>query len=201
MKLPVSFYRQDTLTVAKSLLGKTLVTNTPDGIAKARIVETEAYLGFSDKACHSFNKKPFGRVNVMFQSGGLSYVYLIYGMYYCFNVVTEKEGAPEAVLIRAAEPIYNIPLMEKRRKTDKQKLLCNGPGKLCQALGITKELYGMPLDSDKIYIEDQPLVRESDIAATRRINIDYSEEAKDFKYRFIIKDSPYLSVSYKKSIL
>lgn len=158
MKLPLSFYRRNTLSVAKDLLGKILVTNTPDGIVKARIVETEAYLGLSDKACHSYNKKPFGRVNVMFEDGGFSYVYLIYGMYYCFNVVTEGEGSPEAVLIRAAEPVFNIPLMEARRKTDKPKFLCNGPGKLCQALGITKEFYGTPLDSDQIYIEDAPPV-------------------------------------------
>lgn len=197
-KLPLEFYRRDTLTVAKELLGKVLVTSTSEGVSKCRIVETEAYLGHSDKACHSYHKKPFGRVNVMFREGGLSYVYLIYGMYYCFNVVTEQEGVPEAVLIRAGEPLGDTSLTQQRRvKAKRFTQLLNGPGKLCSGMGITKEHYGVPLNSDIIYIEDMPLNLGEQIIATPRINIDYAEEARDFLYRFVIKDNPHISVKVK----
>ncbi len=198
MILPNNFYTKDTLTVAKELLGKVLVTHTNEGVAKCRIVETEGYLGHSDKACHSYQKQPFGRVNVMFSEGGVAYVYLIYGMYYCFNVVTEKEGVPEAVLIRAGEPVGDTSLIEQRRvKARRFTQLLNGPGKLCEGMGIGKEHYGISLCSNQIYIEDAPLYKGEEIVATPRINIDYAEEAKDFLYRFVIKGNPHLSVKVK----
>ncbi len=207
MKLSRSFYTQDTLTVAKALLGKYLVRNQNGIITIGRIVETEAYLGPKDKAAHSYKASPFGRTNVMYQEGGFAYVYFIYGMHYCFNVVSNQKEIPEAVLIRALEPVYGIDVMQKRRRQESIKNLTNGPGKLCQAMDITKELYGEDLLKDSLYIiyetdpllktlkiPSYPLLSEEQILCTKRINIQYAEEAKDFLYRFIIKDNPHLSV-------
>jgi len=197
MKLNRDFYTRDTITVAKDLLGKVLVRNSPDGAAKGKIVEVEAYIGSIDKACHAYNNLRSKRTEVMFKSGGHAYVFMIYGMYNCMNVVTNKENLAEAVLIRALEPVYGIDLMKTRRRTGSLKNLTNGPGKLCQALNITKDLSGSDLCSDTIYIEDFETIAEENIINSKRINIDYAEEAKDFLWRFTIKDNPYVSQKIK----
>lgn len=194
MKLTRDFYERETITVAKELLGKVLVRNTPSGITKGIIVETEAYLGPKDAAAHSYKSKKEGRTNVQYGPGGFAYVYLIYGMYYCMNIVTEREQVPEVVLLRALEPTHGIPLMESRRKTDKLKNLCSGPGKLCMAMGIDKSCYGMDLCKNELYVEDAPALHSSEIVPSKRINIDYAGEAKDYLWRYTIKDNKFVSV-------
>lgn len=157
MKLKREFYTRDTLTVAKELLGKILVHKTPQGTVKGKIIEVEAYLGKKDAAAHSYKASPFGRTNVMYREGGYAYVYFIYGMYYCFNVVTNLKDIPEGVLVRSVRPLEGIELMQQRRKTNNIKNLCNGPGKLCIAFDIDKSCYGLDLCGDKLYIEDANL--------------------------------------------
>ncbi|MGL6194297.1 MAG: DNA-3-methyladenine glycosylase [Thermoguttaceae bacterium] len=192
------FYLQDAVTVARQLLGKRLVHRAPEGETSGIIVETEAYAGHADAACHSYLRKgPTGehRTNIMFAQGGFSYVYLIYGMYNCFNVVVNIEGNPEAVLIRAVEPENGVTLMESRRKmTDTPKKLCSGPGKLCIAMGITRSHYGVDLcEKTSLFITHGNNISESEIQATPRINVDYAGEASEYKYRFVIENSPFLS--------
>jgi len=187
MKLDREFYERDTLIVANELLGKILVHNSPDGITKGIIVEVEAYCGHNDEACHSYKKnKRSGRTNVMYYCGGYAYVYLIYGMYSCFNVVSNAADIPEAVLIRAIEPLEGIELMKHRRNTDKMKNLCDGPGKLCKAMAIDKNCYGLDLCGDILYIEEGENIVPEDILPTKRINIDYAGAAKDYLWRFVI---------------
>lgn len=188
MKLKREFYTRNTLTVAKELLGKTLVHNTPQGIVKGKIIEVEAYLGKKDAAAHSFRGNPEGRTKIMYEEGGYAYIYLIYGMHYCFNVVTYIRGVPEAVLIRAVHPLEGIELMQERRKTNNIKNLCNGPGKLCKAFDIDKSCYGLDLCGEKLYIEDAKISKNEEIIATKRINIDYAGEAAHYPYRFILKN-------------
>ena len=196
-KLTRDFYTRDTITVAKELLGKVLVHKTDEGVAKGIIVETEGYLGERDAAAHSYKAKKDGRTNIQYNLGGFAYVYLIYGMYYCMNIVTEKEGVPEVVLLRALEPLENISLMEKRRKTDKLKNLCSGPGKLCMAMAIDKTCYGEDLCGNKLYVEDAPPIDENKIIASKRINIDYAKEAKDYLLRYTILNNQFVSVKPK----
>lgn len=193
MKLEREFYQTDGVTLAKKLLGKVLVHRTAEGVVKGRIVETEAYMGPADKGAHSYKGRPEGRVSVQYGDGGYAYVYLIYGMHCCMNVVANEAGKPECVLLRALEPVEGLEEMKARRKKQKRKDLCSGPGKLCQAMGITRQQYGLDLTGEELYIEDwgEP---EPEIQATPRIHIDYAEEARDFLWRFVIKNSDFLSV-------
>lgn len=193
MKVNKDFYLGNAIDVAKGLLGKILVSNLPEGIAKGRIVEVEAYLGEHDKASHSYMNLRSSRTEIQFAEGGHVYIYFIYGMHYCFNITSNIEGKPEAILVRALEPIEGIDLMKSRRNTDKLNNLTNGPGKLCAAMGITKEHYGIDLSSDIIYLEYPEIDIPFEIEASKRINIDYAEEAKDYMLRFTIKGSKYIS--------
>ena len=202
-----AFYTRDAVSVAMDLLGKKLVRLDDMGETSGLIVEMEAYAGREDAACHSYKRlgpSDGHRTNVMFGPGGYAYVYLIYGMYNCFNVVANVEGEPEAVLIRALEPRGGISLMEKRRKTRDVKKLCSGPGKLCMALGITRAHYGVDLCTTNVgatdvgaagslFITDGEPVTESQVSATPRINVDYSGEAALLPYRFVLCDSKFLS--------
>jgi len=198
-KLKREFYQRDTVEVARDLLGRVLIRHTQDGVTAGKIVETEAYAGINDAACHSARGTKKGRTAVMYGPGGFAYIYLIYGMYYCMNVVTRPEGEPEAVLIRALEPIEGIPLMGNRRKaTDLNKPkhfrnLCAGPGKLCIAMAIDKSCYGMDLCGDKLYLEEGTTPAAEDIIATKRINITYAGKAADYPWRFVIKNNPFAS--------
>ena len=201
------FYLHDAVTVARALLGKRLINHSDEGMTAGIIVETEAYSGFDDAACHSYQRKtPVGehRTNIMFREGGYVYVYLIYGMYNCFNVVVNKAGNPEAVLIRALEPLEGLSLMAKRRgvnlKSDRpgnRKKLCNGPGKLCIAMDITREQYGQDLcrytSGSGVIITEGNTVPDSDVAVTPRINVNYAGEASAWPYRFVIRDNGFLS--------
>jgi len=199
-KLERSFYEGNTIEVAKRLLGKVLVHKVNGKKLMGRIVEVEAYVGSMDKACHCYDNKRTKRTEVMFGPPGYAYVYLIYGMYYCMNIVTGKEGEGAAILIRALEPVngleemasnrYNRGLKELNRR--QMRNLTNGPGKLCKALNITKDNYGDDLTGNKLFLIDDGC-SSFDIGISKRINIDYAEEAKDFEWRFYIKDNPYVS--------
>ncbi len=175
------------------MIGKYLVRNSDAGTTIGKIVEVEAYMGTKDAAAHSYKGVITDRIRVMFGEGGHAYVYMIYGMYYCFNIVTNGLNVPYAILIRALEPIEGIELMQKRINKEKITQLCNGPGKLCKAMAINKNDNGIDLCGNKIYLIEGERIEEENIIATPRINIDYSGAAKDYLWRFIIKDNPYLS--------
>ena len=182
-KLERSFYERDACTVAYELIGKVLVHDSCEGRTSGIIIEAEAYRGPEDKAAHSYGGRRTARTEIMFHEGGLEYVYLIYGMHCCFNVTASVVGKPEAVLIRALEPIEGIDIMTSRRGTSRVKSLCNGPGKLCQAMGITREHYGADLCGNEIYIADEGY--DFPVETSKRINIDYAEECRDFLWRYI----------------
>lgn len=192
-KLPREFYEGNTLEIARRLLGCTVWHRTEEGLAAGKIVETEAYLGEHDAAAHSYKRLMSGRTNVQYGPGGHAYVYLIYGMYWCLNLVTAPPDTPHVVLLRALEPVQGIELMQQRRKTAKHTNLCSGPGKLCAALGITKEDYGADLLGDRLWVEWGEEIPAEKIAVTPRINIDYAGQAKDYPWRFLIKDNPHVS--------
>lgn len=200
-RLKRNFYEGNALDVGKNLLGKILVHRKGKRLFSGRIVEVEAYVGAIDKAAHSFNNRRTQRTEVMFGPGGYAYIYLIYGMYYCMNVVTGKAGEASAVLLRAIEPLEGIEEMAWNRYdkgietlAKSQKLgLTNGPGKLCKALGITKENYGDDLLGERLYICEDKTFEPGEIASSKRMNIDYAQEAKDFEWRFFIKGNPYVS--------
>ena len=192
MKLNRSFYTRSGLVVARELIGKTLVNITEKGKTAGIIVETEAYMGIDDAAAHSYKNRRTKRTEAMFNEGGHAYIYLIYGMYLCMNVVANVKDCPEAVLIRALQPTEGIDLMKQRRGRKSIKELCSGPGKLTKALGITKDHYNIDLCGESLFIEDNGISTE--ILATKRINIDYAGEAANYPWRFIMKDNNYVSI-------
>lgn len=189
MKLPREFYLRDGLTVARELIGKKLVTNLPEGVTSGIIIETEAYMGAIDAAAHTYRGKT-ERTKIFYSAGGFVYVYLIYGMYICTNVVANVEDVPEAVLIRALQPVDGVDLMKLRRGKNNLRGLCSGPGKLSQALGITKKFYGADLCSKEIFIEEGENFR---VETTPRINVDYAGAAADYPWRFVAAGSKFLS--------
>lgn len=196
MILQRSFYERNILVVARELLGKILVHETAEGVTSGRIVETEAYLGPEDRAAHSYGGRRTPRNDVMFGEKGHAYVYLIYGMYHCVNVMAgDVPGKPEAVLIRALEPVEGCELMAKRRGYPKggTQTLTNGPGRLCMALGITKAQYGADLTVSPFYIAGTERVSSQDIVAVPRVGIDYAGEWKDRPWRFYIRGNSYVS--------
>ena len=202
MRLTREFYARDTLKVAKELLGKILIHEINGVKIEGMIVETEAYIGSIDKACHAYGGKHTPRVETLYGIPGISYVYFIYGMYHCFNVITKEKGSPEGVLIRAIEPIEGLNEMSKLRfkkgyndLTKAQiKNLTTGPSKLCIAMNINKENNKQDLCTSDLYIEDSGYIEEDTIIETKRIGIDYAEEAKDFLWRFYIKNNTWVSV-------
>ncbi len=192
-KLDRRFYRRGADEVAEDLLGKHLVRLSSEGKTIGKIVETEAYLGEDDPASHSYQGSKTERTEVMFGPAGHAYVYIIYGMYYCFNTVTGTEGEPEGVFVRALEPIDGIKLMEDRRDVDDKSEVTNGPGKLCMAMDIDKQLNGEDLCGNKLYIIESERPENFDIERARRVNIDYADEAKEWELRFFIKGNPNVS--------
>ena len=197
-KLTRKFYQKCAIDLAPELLGKVLVHKTAEGVTAGIIVETEAYVGPDDKGAHSCGGVPTERTAVMFGEGGFAYVYLIYGMYCCFNIVANAKDKPEAVLVRAIEPIEGIGLMQTRRNTEKTENLCSGPGKLCGALGITRSQNCADLCKDELYILDKPLPESAKIRVSPRINIDYAEEYRDKLWRFFLADNRFVSKVPKK---
>lgn len=186
-KLTRGFYLRPTLEVAPDLLRKTLVFHHAGGVLAADIVETEAYIGEGDPACHAAVGRT-ARNDIMYASGGYSYIYFIYGMYYCLNVVTERKGFPAAVLIRAAEPVVGGEIMAAN-SPGKSAYHTNGPGKLCRAFGLTRRENGLDLTGSQMYIVD----RQNDpphIGVSTRIGV---RNGGDKPWRFFDLDSPYVS--------
>ncbi|HEX3045973.1 MAG TPA: DNA-3-methyladenine glycosylase [Bacillota bacterium] len=192
-KLKRSFYERDALTVAKDILGKYLVTYTPAGTTVGKIIEVEAYMGFVDAGSHTYQGKRTARTEVIFGPGGHAYVYLIYGMYYCLNIIVNRIDVPEVVLIRALEPVDGIELMKQRRGTDRILNLCSGPGKLSTAMGISLKENGIDLCGETMYLLSGDTVDSRKITRTPRINIDYAGEARDYPWRFLVQDNPFVS--------
>lgn len=185
-------YAADGITLARRLLGCRLVHETPEGAAGGVIVETEAYMGLSDDAAHSYRGRPGGRVNVQYGPGGFAYIYLIYGMHSCMNVVANGKDIPEAVLIRALKPDQGLELMYRRRpKAKDDRQLCSGPGKLCAALDITRAQYGLSLRGPELYILDRAV--QPPITVSRRIGVDYAVRCRDELWRFTITGDPFVS--------
>ena len=191
MKLDRNFYLRSGLEVARDLIGKKIFHNSPEGLTGGIIVETEAYMGSLDAAAHSY-KGLTARTQIQYGLGGFAYVYMIYGMYFCMNVVANVENIPDAVLIRALQPTDGINLMRKRRGKNNLRDLCSGPGKLAQAMGIDKNHYGVDLCGDEIFIETTNILPE--VTATKRINVDYAGDAANYLWRYIMTGSEFLSV-------
>lgn len=188
-RLDRSFFLQDGLSLAQDLLGKIMVHETPYGVIRAMITETESYMGVIDKGSHAYGGKRTPRTEPMFHVGGTSYVYLIYGMYYCMNVTANVIDTPEAVLIRKVEPAdeQSRQIMEERRQVANKKNLCDGPGKLCRAMCITKEQNDIDMVTDEhFYLTEGITVDQTQIQTGKRINIDYAEEAADYLWRFYL---------------
>ena len=192
MKLTPSFYRRPTLEVAQSLLGKVLVRRLNGKNLAGKIVETEAYTGSEDLACHA-SKGKTPRTAIMFENGGCAYVYMIYGFYFCLNAVTEAEGYPAAVLIRALEPLDQISSMRRlRRNPARDSDIASGPGKLCMAMRIDKRLNGADLTGNTLWIEDRNLDIDG-IEVSPRVGVDYAGDYKDKPWRFFIRGNPHVS--------
>lgn len=201
MIISKEFYNRSALDVAQDLLGKVLVREVDGKILKGKIVETEAYIGAIDKACHAYNGRRTKRTEILYEDAGVSYIYFIYGLYHCFNVVTNKKDVAEAVLIRALEPINEFDYISKIRYDKKYdqltktqlKNLTNGPSKLCLAYLLNKDLNAVKLyEKGAVYITDGNS-ENFEIVESKRIGIDYAEEVKDFLWRFYIKDNKYVS--------
>jgi len=185
-----SFYRQETLAMAKALLGKYFQRKIKNKWLVGKIVETEAYHEVGDPSCHAHHGKT-ARNEVMFGPPGRLYVYFTYGMHYCLNVVTEKEGIAAAVLIRAVEPLEGREIMQKNRgNAQLTKNLCNGPAKFCQAFGITTLQNGHDLQSESIHITEGETIHISEIDSDKRIGI---TKGTDLPWRFLIKNNPFVS--------
>ncbi len=195
-KLPLSFYnRSDVVKIAKDLIGKIIVTKFDGSLTSGRIVETEAYVGISDKASHSFGNRRTARNEHMYGPAGISYVYICYGMHHMFNIVTNDKDIPDAVLVRAVEPIEGIDIMLKR--TGKKNLdytIARGPGNAGKALGIFKHHSGLKLNSKDLYIlEDKFSVSEENIGTSTRIGIESAGQDALLPYRFYIRGNKYVS--------
>ena len=196
-RLTQSFFTQDALHVAPRLLGKTLVRRLGTTYIRSKIVEVEAYTGIHDKAAHVYNNKRTTRTESMFLPGGHTYVYLIYGIHHCLNIVTGELDKPQGVLIRAIEPLdeASFRCISENRSIKSKKLvdLTNGPGKLCAALKIDKSLNGSNIiEGEDLFLEDSNC--NPSIVSSPRINIPYAEEYITMPWRYYIKDSPYVSV-------
>jgi DNA-3-methyladenine glycosylase len=192
VKLPREFYCRPTLEVAHSLLGKVLVRRLKGKNLEGQIVETEAYIGQDDLACHA-SKGRTARTSIMYEAGGFAYVYMIYGFYFCLNVVTEREGYPAAVLIRAIEPLTHESIMSKLRNHPNHAYnITSGPGKLCMAMAIDKSLNGEDLTGNTLWIEDRKL-QVGRTETTPRVGVDYAGEYKTKPWRFYVHGNPHVS--------
>jgi len=187
--LPARFYERDTEQVARDLLGAIVRCTSPHGVASGRIVETEAYLGEHDLACHAAAGLT-ARTKWLYGPPGTAYVYFIYGVHWCFNAVTRSVGSPSAVLVRALEPVEGVELMRERRGAVRDRDLTNGPGKLCAALGITGEMNGLPLRGSAIEIVRGEAVPDARVTVTPRVGI---TKCTDWPPRSLVPNSPCMS--------
>jgi DNA-3-methyladenine glycosylase len=194
--LPVSFFTRPAEIVAAELLGTVVVSTVGGEITKARIVETEAYLGYDDPASHGYLHRRNARNAALFGPPGTWYVYLSYGMHWCANLVCQEAGLASAVLLRALEPTAGLEVMRRRRGRVLDRDLCSGPGKLCQALGITRELDGSRMSRSLVVVQPPERREESRIAVTPRIGI---TKAADWPLRFVLAGSPWCSRGPRES--
>jgi len=195
-KLPPSFYqRKDVVAIAKDLIGKIVVTKMNGIKTSGRIVETEAYVANTDKASHAYNGKRTQRNQHMYANAGTVYVYICYGMHHMLNVVTNDIDVPDAVLIRAIEPVEGInDMLLRTRKKSLDNTLTKGPGNVAKALGITKAFSGLTFGGDKIVIyDDAIIVVESEIGISNRIGIASAQEDASLPYRFFVKGNKFVS--------
>ena len=196
-RIPGSFFTQaDTVGLAKWLLGKHLVSDIGPSRTCGRIVETEAYLGEEDRACHAYNGRRTKRTETMFQEGGIIYVYLCYGIHHLLNIVTHAADAPHAILIRALEPLEGVEVMlERRGKSEITRSLLGGPGALTQALGITTARNGSHLDQGPVWLRGKhlPPVPQEEIIASPRVGVAYAKEHAQWPLRFRIASSKWTS--------
>jgi DNA-3-methyladenine glycosylase len=193
VRLSPAFYARPTLRVGFDLIGKVLVRQLPGGQVSGKIVETEAYIGEDDLACHASRGRT-RRTEVMFGPAGRAYVFLVYGYHCCLNVVTEEEGYPAAVLIRAVEPVDGLERMRSKRKTARKDTdIGSGPAKLCQAMAVDRTLNAVSLEGDQLWVEDRGLEAGGDIRASARIGVDYAGGYRDKVWRFFVTDNPHVS--------
>ncbi|NUM32786.1 MAG: DNA-3-methyladenine glycosylase [Bacteroidetes bacterium] len=194
-----SFYlNPNVVEVARNLLGKKLCTVFNGKITSGIIVETEAYFAPLDRASHAYNNKKTERNKIMFERGGVAYIYLCYGIHHLFNVVTNLEGIPHAVLVRAIEPLEGIAnILERKNKNVLTVNLVSGPGSLSEALGITTSLNGTKLNSRTLFIEKYKQIEENEIVSCPRIGVDYAGEHAKLNYRFYIKNNKWVSKPIK----
>ncbi|PLW98687.1 MAG: DNA-3-methyladenine glycosylase [Marinilabiliales bacterium] len=196
MKLPLTYYLSDDVpSLAKSLLGKYLITNINGVMTGGMITETEAYEGVTDRASHAYGGLRSKRTEVMYATGGRSYVYLCYGIHYLFNIVTNQKEVPHAVLVRGIFPVIGIEeMMIRTGKSKAGYALTNGPGKLSKALGITLRLNGVILNGQEIWIEDRGIeYKYIDITTTHRVGVDYAGPDALLPYRFILDYRKYIA--------
>jgi DNA-3-methyladenine glycosylase len=187
------FYTGKNVTaIARQLLGKVLITCVNGKLTGGMIVETEAY-SFRERGCHAFDNRMTLRNQVMFEAGGVAYVYLCYGIHHMFNVVTNQAGVAEAVLVRALEPLHGIEHMMERMQSDSSHRITSGPGKLTKALGIDKSLNGCSLFSNSLWIEEGQKISPKKIMESKRIGVEYAGADANLPWRFHIRDNPWVS--------
>jgi DNA-3-methyladenine glycosylase len=188
--LPVAFFRRPAESVAADLLGAVVVSLVDGELTAGRIVETEAYLGYDDPASHGYLHRRNARNEALFGPPGSWYVYLSYGMHWCANLVCQEVGLASAVLLRALEPLEGLETMRRRRGAVSDRVLCSGPGRLCQALGITRTLDGQPMRESPALVHRPRRMETAAVGITSRIGI---TKAADWPLRFVVCGSPWLS--------
>ncbi len=201
LRLSLDFYtRDDVVQVAKELVGKYVFTALDGCVTGGKIVETEAYSGRSDKACHAYHKRT-KRTEVMYQAGGVAYVYLCYGIHHMFNIVTNRQGLADAVLVRAIQPLVGLEAIIERRGGDKKYALTRGPGSMGQALGFHKSQSGTSLvDSNEMWLAEDPTAIAPELMTDRRVGVDYAQEDALLPWRFFEKDSKWVSKKVQKEM-
>lgn len=187
-----AFFRRSAEYVGKNILGDFLFLKNNKYALTGKIVETESYLGIEDDASHSFGGRITPRNRIMYKEGGIVYIYLIYGKFWCFNIIVSKKNDPQAVFIRAIEPIEGVKIMKRKRGVSDIKKLTNGPCRWTQAFGINKTFLGKDIACDEIFIS-RDASKKFDIVSTKRIGIDYAVNSKDLPLRFYIKNNPFVS--------
>ncbi len=187
-----SFFQQPAAWVAENLLGDYLVLKNGRGRLEGKIVETEAYVGVNDDASHSFGGKITPRNRIMYQAGGVIYIYLIYGRYWCFNIVTSPRHEPQAVFIRSLEPIEGLDVMKRNRRTNNLQQLTNGPGRWAQSFGIDKTFLGRNITGDAIFISPGAS-RNFSVVKTKRVGVAYAQRSQNWPLRFYIAGNPFVS--------
>jgi DNA-3-methyladenine glycosylase len=197
LKLPQSYYLQDDVVgIARDLIGKKILSVMGGELTSGIITETEAYRGHDDKACHAHLGRFTERTKIMYEEGGVAYVYLCYGIHHLFNVITNSKDRADAVLIRAVEPLAGIEVMLERRSKEKlDKTLTSGPGNFTKAFGLDRSHYGADLTGDQVWIEEDKslALKAEEISVSKRIGIDYAEEDKELPWRFYLNSSKYVS--------